>query len=110
MRCNGAGLARFHEWIINCPGPLIADVLPPRNFCDGKLNTMDDDNQRIIADADSQLIGKLDQILTLLGLMVNQDRTRCHVWQRRRTHWPCSVDARIAMLTERRDDHHVPTH
>lgn len=26
MRCNGAGLARFHEWTINTPGPLIAVV------------------------------------------------------------------------------------
>ncbi|TWT72629.1 hypothetical protein Pan14r_49490 [Crateriforma conspicua] len=26
MRCNGAGLARFHEWIVNTPGPLIAVV------------------------------------------------------------------------------------
>ena len=28
MRCNGAGLARFHEWKTNRPGPLIADVRP----------------------------------------------------------------------------------
>ncbi|TWT72642.1 hypothetical protein Pan14r_49620 [Crateriforma conspicua] len=26
MRCNGAGLAWFHEWKVNCPGPLIAAV------------------------------------------------------------------------------------
>ncbi|QDV61113.1 hypothetical protein Mal65_02360 [Crateriforma conspicua] len=30
MRCNGAGLARFHEWKINLSGPLIAAVRPTR--------------------------------------------------------------------------------
>ena len=28
MRCNGAGLARFHKWKVNPPGPLIAVVTP----------------------------------------------------------------------------------
>ena len=27
-RCNGAGLARFRQWIVNHPGPLIATVMP----------------------------------------------------------------------------------
>ena len=31
MRCNGAGLARFHEWKVNLPGPLIAAV--PQSIC-----------------------------------------------------------------------------
>ena len=30
MRCNGAGLARFHEWKVSGPGPLIANVTPRR--------------------------------------------------------------------------------
>ncbi|TWU48959.1 hypothetical protein Poly51_48630 [Rubripirellula tenax] len=48
MRCNGAGLASFHEWKINSPGPLIAPVngLTRQMFdvfgctcdyCDGRL-------------------------------------------------------------------------
>jgi hypothetical protein len=28
MRCNGVGLARFYEWKIKRPDPLIATVLP----------------------------------------------------------------------------------
>jgi hypothetical protein len=28
MRCNGAGLARFYEWKVNRPGPLIATFSP----------------------------------------------------------------------------------
>ena len=31
MRCNGAGLAMFHEWVLNTPGPLIAAVRPIEN-------------------------------------------------------------------------------
>ncbi|QDV61119.1 DUF6966 domain-containing protein [Crateriforma conspicua] len=54
---------------------------------------MDDDNQRIIADADSQLIGKLDQILTLLGnghwskhfQTVRQELTGAETWEQKHT-------------------------
>ena len=27
MRCNGAGLASFHEWTVNRRSPVIGDVL-----------------------------------------------------------------------------------
>ncbi|WP_149753308.1 hypothetical protein [Rubripirellula obstinata] len=28
MACTGAGLARFHKWNINRPGPVMPDVIP----------------------------------------------------------------------------------
>ncbi|TWT72607.1 hypothetical protein Pan14r_49270 [Crateriforma conspicua] len=37
MRCNGAGLARFHEWQVKCPGPLIAAV---RRMSNGDIESV----------------------------------------------------------------------